>query len=94
MNGIPNRKLRYGGGTLWYMAPVYTAADLEMVNKHIAQGERHIVQQEELITRLRSKGLPTDQAEELLAEFEATLHEHRSHRTLMMTSMGEGGGPA
>ncbi|HEX8839517.1 MAG TPA: hypothetical protein VF750_03490 [Sphingomicrobium sp.] len=68
---------------------MYTAADIQMVDKHIAQGERHIVQQEELISRLRSRGLPTDQAEELLAEFEATLHEHRSHRTLMLSSMGE-----
>ena len=80
---------RYRGLPLWYMSPVYTAADLRMVDKHIAQGERHVVQQEELISRLLSRGLPTDQAEDLLAAFGATLHEHRSHRALMVRSMEE-----
>jgi hypothetical protein len=65
----------------------YSAADLQMVDAHIAQGERHILQQEELITRLRGHGLPTAQAEELLAEFRATLLQHRRHRDLMMDSM-------
>lgn len=67
----------------------YTAADLRMVNDHIAQGETHVIHQEELISRLRARGLPTDKAEDLLEEFRATLHQHREHRTLMARSMGE-----
>lgn len=65
----------------------YTAADIEMANDHIAQGERHVAQQLELIARLRSRNLPTGEAEEFLEEFRATLVEHRSHRDLMLRSM-------
>ena len=83
MNGCsPNG--RYRGLPLWYMSPVYTAADLRMVDKHIAQGERHVVQQEELISRLLSRGLPTDQAEDLLAAFESNRRriEHAARNLL------------
>ena len=62
----------------------FSAADLQMVDDHIAQGERHVTRQEELLAFLRSKGHPTEMAEELLAEFEATLLQHRAHRDLML----------
>ena len=65
----------------------YSAADLQMVEDHIAQGRRHVLQQEQLIVRLRTRGLPTDKAEDLLAEFEATLQQHRHHRELMIRNM-------
>ena len=68
----------------------YSAADLQMVDDHIAQGERHIQLQHALIERLKSHGLPTEQAEELLTEFEATLLQHREHRDLMVLSMASG----
>ena len=58
----------------------YTRADLEMADRHILQGEHHIVQQEELLTRLRAQGQATDSAEALLALFNSTLAEHRAHR--------------
>jgi hypothetical protein len=58
----------------------YTAADLEMAHRHVAEGERHIVQQEELITRLRERGLPTQAADELLSTYNSLLVEHRQHR--------------
>jgi hypothetical protein len=69
----------------------YTAADLRMADDHIAQGERHIVQQEGLISRLRARGLPTHAAEDLLEEFRATLDQHREHRATMAGSMGREG---
>ena len=69
----------------------YTAADLEMADRHIAQGERHVIQQEKLVLRLRSHGLPTDDAEMLLEEFRALLLEHRSHRELMLHDLGGSG---
>lgn len=65
----------------------YSAADLQMVDDHIAQGERHVILQHALIERLKSHGLPTNQAEDLLNQFEATLQQHRNHRHLMLTSM-------
>ncbi|MFL6736367.1 MAG: hypothetical protein ACJ8F4_04835 [Sphingomonas sp.] len=58
----------------------YTKAVLDLVDRHIAQGERHIIQQEELISRLRIRGLPAAAAEALLLQFRDALHEHRTHR--------------
>lgn len=66
----------------------YTAADLEMVEHHVAQGERHIVLQEELISRLRSRGLPTEEAEKLLEDFRTTLQQHRDHLAIIASSFG------
>lgn len=62
----------------------FSAAELRMVDDHIAQGERHLTRQEELIAWLRNRGHPTDMAEQLLAEFEATLVQHRAHREVML----------
>ena len=65
----------------------YTAADLAMIDDHIAQGERHIIRQEELITRLRTGGFPTEEAEKLLANFTSMLHQHWEHRTLVLRDL-------
>jgi hypothetical protein len=50
-----------------------------MAHRHVAKAERHIVEQEELVTRLRQSGLPTEDAEQLLATYNSLLHEHREH---------------
>ena len=68
----------------WVMA--FSAADLRMVDDHIAQGERHVTRQEEIIAFLRSRGHPTEAAEQLLVEFQATLQQHRAHREVMRRS--------
>lgn len=68
----------------------YTPDDLQMADEHIAQGERHVIQQEELISRLRSRGMPTEAAETLLAEFRALLHQHWAHRALIAKDLDEG----
>lgn len=65
----------------------YTAADVEMVERHIVQGERHIVRQQSLIDRLRALGLPTSEAETLLGEFRDTLEQHWEHRSAMLVDM-------
>lgn len=76
---------------MWYcQGMAYTAADLEMANHHVAQGEKHVQMQEALIERLRNHGLPTVMAEELLTEFQATLVQHRAHRDLMSRSLVQG----
>ena len=64
----------------------YSAADLQMVDDHIAQGERHVTRQEELVLFLRERGHPTDMAEQLLVEFQATLAQHKCHRDLMLNA--------
>lgn len=69
----------------------YTAADLRMADDHIAQGEQHIIRQEQLISRMRSQGFPTTVAEQLLDEFHHTLRQHREHRVLMLDSLYPGG---
>ena len=58
----------------------FTKAEFDMVQDHIAQGERHVIRQEELISRLRARGLPTQEAETLLRIFRETLREHHEHR--------------
>jgi hypothetical protein len=61
----------------------YSAADLRMVDEHIALAERHVTRQEELVSFLKSRGHPSGMAEELLEEFQSTLEQHRAHRELM-----------
>jgi len=68
----------------------YSLADLEMADEHIAQGERHIQLQRALIERLKGRGLPLEQAEALLIQFEQTLRQHREHRDLMVLSIASG----
>ena len=70
-----------------YWAMAYTAADVEMVESHIIQGERHIVRQQELIERLGKHGLPTREAEELLKQFHETLEQHWLHRAAMLEAI-------
>ena len=67
----------------------YTQADLDMANRLIAEAERHIVRQEEIITDLGAKGADTNLAEELLAEFQATLRMHREDRDLIARELGQ-----
>lgn len=66
----------------------YTQADLAMAERHIAQGELHIVRQEELLTGLQARRHSTAAAEALLAMFNATLVEHRSHRDAIAVAIG------
>lgn len=81
--GRPERQ-RHGDRRVvnWPMA--FSAADIEMVDHHIAQGERHVARQTELVEWLKSRGHPTALAEQLLEDFRSTLDQHREHRTMMM----------
>ena len=65
----------------------YTHADLEMADRHIAEGEQHIVRQEELLTGLLARGQPIDAAEALLALFNSNLVEHRAHRNAIAEAL-------
>lgn len=71
----------------------YTAADLAMADRHIAEGEAHIVEQEQRLTDLEMQGLPTKEAERLLTLLNETQVEHRNHREAIATAL-EAAGPA
>jgi len=53
--------------------------ELEMVARHVRVGERHVVRQREIIAELAARGVSTEQASDLLMQFEDTLRQHRRH---------------
>ena len=76
--------MRLRGTDLLNRTVAYSAADLQMVDDHIALAERHVTRQQELVAYLRSRGHPTEVAEQLLAEFRSSLEQHRAHRDVML----------
>lgn len=52
---------------------------LQMVERHIREGEAHVVRQMEIIEELRRDGHPTLAAESLLQVFLQTLASHKMH---------------
>jgi hypothetical protein len=56
---------------------------IAMIRRHVADGERHVASQREVVERLRDLGADTAMAEELLEEFECSLAEHRLHLARM-----------
>ena len=53
--------------------------DLEMARRHVAEAERHIRSQEDIVAHLRDLGGDVATAEQLLCLFEETLDIHRAH---------------
>ena len=53
--------------------------ELEMVQRHVREGEAHVERQREIVVELREQGHPTDMAVTLLAEFEDLLRQHKAH---------------
>jgi hypothetical protein len=62
--------------------------ELEMTQRHVAAGERHVAHQREIVARLQTLGTDTGIAEQLLVEFEATLRDHRAHRDRLEAALG------
>jgi hypothetical protein len=54
--------------------------ELEMTERHVREGERHIASRMEILAHLRMHGQDTDLAERLLANLEDLLAMHRAHR--------------
>ena len=65
----------------------YTQADVEMADRHIAEGECHIARQEELVSRLGIQGHSTREAEKLLALLNSTQVEHHVHRAAIVAAL-------
>src|SRR5262245_52950386 len=57
----------------------FYARRLLQADHDIAEGERHVAQQRNRITRIREEGLDTAEAERLLCRFEDILREMRRH---------------
>lgn len=58
----------------------YAAAPPGAAGRHIAQGERHIAEQEQRIARLARLGADTTEAQNLLNNFFANQTQHIQHR--------------
>ena len=69
----------------------YTRADLDMADRHIAEGEGHIGRQEALLTEMRARGYPVDSAETLLALFNSTQVSHITHRAAIARALEDEG---
>jgi hypothetical protein len=54
-------------------------SELAMVRRHVADGERIVAGQLDLIDRMAARGHSTRAAEQLLQTFEALLRQHREH---------------
>jgi hypothetical protein len=57
---------------------------LELVKRHVREGERLVIRQRAIISRLMEMGCPTTIADELLIEFETSLRQHRDHLARLM----------
>ena len=53
--------------------------ELEMVQRHVREGEIIVSRQHDLIADLKLRKMPIDQAEKLLFNFETTLLAHHDH---------------
>ncbi|PIK73757.1 hypothetical protein CS379_06605 [Methylobacterium frigidaeris] len=53
--------------------------ELDMVQRHVKDGARHIVKQRAVIDRLQRCNLPTEDAEALLILFEGIQRQHQEH---------------
>lgn len=54
-------------------------SDLEMAERHVREGERHVSSQREIIVHLRAHHHSTELAERLLVNLEDLLQMHRQH---------------
>jgi hypothetical protein len=59
----------------------YTQEDVDLVEKHVAQGERNVLQQQQIVIGLSESGYPTGEALELLAALERSLHHLQQRRS-------------
>lgn len=52
---------------------------IEMVSRHVFEGEKHLAAQTVLIERLRGRALPTEDAQALLDSFHIMQAHHEEH---------------
>jgi hypothetical protein len=62
----------------------------EMAQRHVREGEAHVLKQRAIIDRLHRIDVDTSAAEALLAEFEHTLEDHRASVARMVEELRQG----
>lgn len=62
-------------------APMEGGTELEMVRRHVREGEGHLGRQSEVIARPQKRGTPTDMAFALLEQFADYQRQHKEHLT-------------
>ena len=65
-------------------------AELDVVRSRVAEGEKHVRLQREILGHLREVGAATDVAEQILAEFEARLAEERAREAGLISALANG----
>ncbi|TGT46860.1 hypothetical protein EN812_05850 [Mesorhizobium sp. M4B.F.Ca.ET.169.01.1.1] len=63
-------------------------SELEMVEGHVRLGRRHITRQYEIIEKFKSKGFPTDEAEEMLNTLLDLQRQHEAHLAHVRMKLG------
>jgi hypothetical protein len=53
--------------------------ELQMVQRHVREGEAHVQRQSEIVTKMWERGAPTDMAVTLLEAFQEILCQHKAH---------------
>ena len=61
---------------------------IEMVRRHIAEGEKHVEAQRAVVRRLHDLGVDAELAEDLLEKFEAMPAEHPRRLAQMKDQQG------
>lgn len=65
--------------------------EIEMVLRHIRQGERHVARQHEIVASLPPDSALAKTARQLLAQFEYALESHHEHLARLMDQNPEAG---
>jgi ATP-dependent protease HslVU (ClpYQ) peptidase subunit len=60
--------------------------ELQMVQRHVREGEAHVQRQREIVTKMWERGAPTDIAVTLLEAFQETLRQHKAHLSRLEAS--------
>ena len=60
--------------------------ELEMVERHVREGEKHVSRQLEIIADMQLRKQPTGAAESLLFNFDKSLRAHKDHLELLISS--------
>jgi hypothetical protein len=71
----------------------YTDADLDLANRHVAEGVRRSAGLEQGIADAKALGQPTELAESALETMRATLALMIAHQNLIAASLGTGKTP-
>ena len=62
--------------------------ELEMVQRHVREGQSHLKRQRELVANLQVKGEPVELATTLLLQFEASQQQHEAHLARLQSKDG------